>query len=127
MMLVVSASYFRKVNYKCPWALPREICSHELAAWSCLYIRSHGVKLICDCKGLTHLPPVLPPDLNHHDLVSLALLLGCDYCPQGVPGVGREKSLKLISACKSSDQSCDMLERFRMWKDAGEGGLVVCR
>ena len=49
-------------------------------------------------------------------MVSLALLLGCDYCPQGVPGVGKEGAMKLIEACKSHDKSCDMLEVLRGWR-----------
>ena len=34
--------------------------------------------------------------LTRGDLVGLGLLLGCDYCPQGVPGVGKEGAMKLI-------------------------------
>ena len=49
--------------------------------------------------------------------MSLALLLGCDYCPQGVPGVGKEGAMKLIEACKSRDKSCDMLDIMRGWRD----------
>ena len=51
------------------------------------------------------------------DMVSLALLLGCDYCPQGVPNVGKEGAMKLIVACKSCDQSCDMLDVLRGWSN----------
>ena len=50
-------------------------------------------------------------------MISLALLLGCDYCPQGVPGVGKEGAMKLIAACKSCDRSCDMLDVMRRWRD----------
>ena len=49
-------------------------------------------------------------------MVSLALLLGCDYCPQGVPGVGKESAMKLIEACKSHDKSCDMLDIMKGWR-----------
>ena len=34
--------------------------------------------------------------LTRRDLVAMAVLLGCDYMPQGVPGVGREKALQLV-------------------------------
>ena len=50
-------------------------------------------------------------------MISLALLLGCDYCPQGVPSVGKEGAMKLIAACKSCDRSCDMLAVMRGWRD----------
>ena len=55
--------------------------------------------------------------LNRTDLVSVALLLGCDYCPQGLPGVGKEGAMKLIRECKSCDKSCDMLDTMRGWRD----------
>ncbi|ELU13028.1 hypothetical protein CAPTEDRAFT_123501, partial [Capitella teleta] len=35
--------------------------------------------------------------LDRKTLVALALLLGCDYAPQGVAGVGKETVLKLIA------------------------------
>ena len=34
--------------------------------------------------------------INRESLVALALLLGCDYCPKGVPGVGRETATKFV-------------------------------
>ena len=36
--------------------------------------------------------------LNREKLVAMAILLGCDYMPQGVPGVGRELAGKLMQA-----------------------------
>ena len=50
-------------------------------------------------------------------MVSLALLLGCDYCPLGVPHVGKEGAMKLIGTCKSHDKLCDMLDIMRGWRD----------
>ncbi|EDO44985.1 predicted protein [Nematostella vectensis] len=41
--------------------------------------------------------------LRRTELVALAVLLGCDYLPQGVPGVGKEMSLKLIQELKGVD------------------------
>jgi flap endonuclease GEN len=41
-------------------------------------------------------------------MVSLAILLGCDYLPQGVPGVGKETGLKLIHAL----QGVDLIQRY---------------
>lgn len=71
-------------------------------------------------------------------MVGLALLLGCDFCPQGVPGVGKEGAMKLLRHCKAShaqqsegwsqdqaqDQgegSLDLLALFQLWS---EGKLV---
>ena len=34
--------------------------------------------------------------LDRERLVALALLLGCDYQPKGVPGIGKEMALKLL-------------------------------
>ena len=55
-------------------------------------------------------------------MVSLALLLGYDYCPQGVPNVGKEGVMKLIAACKSCDRSCDMLDVLRGRRDGTRSG-----
>ena len=62
-------------------------------------------------------------------MVGLALLLGCDYCPQGVPGVGREGALRLLRHCSTVSQplstaqeackdhkSHDLLDLFRVWQ-----------
>lgn len=71
-------------------------------------------------------------------MVGLALLLGCDFCPQGVPGVGKEGAMKLLRHCKAShaqqsegwsqgqaqDQgegSLDLLALFQLWS----GGKLV--
>lgn len=58
-------------------------------------------------------------DLTQRDMVGLALLLGCDLCPQGVPGVGREGAIKLVEHCQDSrglaSRSCDLLMLFDLW------------
>ena len=35
--------------------------------------------------------------LSREKLVAMATLLGCDYVPRGVPGVGRETVIKLMA------------------------------
>ena len=66
--------------------------------------------------------------LTRRDLVSLALLVGCDYCPKGVPGVGRAAALKFIANCKPQDS----LEIMKGWTTTDEGSeckvqrCVVC-
>ena len=41
--------------------------------------------------------------LSREKLVAMALLLGCDYMPQGVPGVGRDLAGKLMRALAGVD------------------------
>ncbi|XP_065178962.1 flap endonuclease GEN-like isoform X2 [Sycon ciliatum] len=48
--------------------------------------------------------------LNRRKLVSLAILLGCDYLPHGIPGVGKETALKLLQCVHG-----DILDRFNFW------------
>lgn len=45
--------------------------------------------------------------LTREKLVAMALLLGCDYLPKGVPGVGVERAVKLMNSLPS----CNILER----------------
>ncbi|XP_077607158.1 flap endonuclease GEN homolog 1 [Crocuta crocuta] len=49
--------------------------------------------------------------LDREALVGLAVLLGCDYLPKGVPGVGKEQALKLIQSLKGQS----LLQRFTQW------------
>lgn len=59
--------------------------------------------------------------LSRSALVALALLLGCDYCPRGVPGVGRESALKLFRAYQEQEPGCDPLQKMRSWREGGGG------
>ncbi|NXL18262.1 GEN endonuclease, partial [Setophaga kirtlandii] len=49
---------------------------------------------------------------DRESLIGLAVLLGCDYLPKGVPGVGKEQALKLIETLKGQN----LLQRFEQWK-----------
>nr|XP_020445453.1 flap endonuclease GEN homolog 1 [Monopterus albus] len=51
--------------------------------------------------------------LPRENLVGLAILLGCDYIPKGIPGVGKEQTLKLIQMLKGQT----LLQRFIQWKE----------
>uniref|UniRef100_A0A8D3B1V7 Flap endonuclease GEN homolog 1 n=1 Tax=Scophthalmus maximus TaxID=52904 RepID=A0A8D3B1V7_SCOMX len=55
--------------------------------------------------------------LSRENLVGLAILLGCDYIPKGIPGVGREQALKLIQTLKGQT----LLQRFIQWKEDNLG------
>ena len=58
--------------------------------------------------------------------MALALLLGCDYCPGGVPGVGKKIALQLIRGWKKHGSSYCILQRFRQWAlDDFKAGMLV--
>ncbi|CAK8683799.1 unnamed protein product [Clavelina lepadiformis] len=50
--------------------------------------------------------------LNRNALIAMALLLGCDYAPQGVPGVGKVQVVKLFSKWNGEDP----IYKMRKWK-----------
>ncbi|KAK3608521.1 hypothetical protein CHS0354_010376 [Potamilus streckersoni] len=50
--------------------------------------------------------------INQYGLVALALLLGCDYLPNGVPGVGVASARKLLQSL----QGFNILSRFQKWR-----------
>ncbi|KAF3849924.1 hypothetical protein F7725_019643 [Dissostichus mawsoni] len=56
-------------------------------------------------------------NISRENLVGLAVFLGCDYIPKGIPGVGREQSLKLIQMLKGQT----ILQRFTQWKEDNAG------
>ena len=45
----------------------------------------------------------------------MAVLLGCDYLPQGLPGIGKAIALKAVAENK---------ELFEVFKTGGEGGDI---
>nr|XP_046228172.1 flap endonuclease GEN homolog 1 [Scatophagus argus] len=55
--------------------------------------------------------------LSRENLVGLAILLGCDYIPKGIPGVGKEQALRLIQMLKGHT----LLQRFNQWKEEKAG------
>ncbi|NWH94315.1 GEN endonuclease, partial [Aegithalos caudatus] len=55
---------------------------------------------------------------DRESLIGLAVLLGCDYLPKGVPGVGKEQALKLIETLKGQN----LLQRFEQWKEQFQYG-----
>ncbi|XP_035276896.1 flap endonuclease GEN homolog 1 isoform X1 [Anguilla anguilla] len=61
--------------------------------------------------------------LTRETLVGLAILLGCDYLPKGIPGVGKEQALKLIKTLRGQT----LLQKFTQWQSEGQDmqNLVV--
>ncbi|XP_062266785.1 flap endonuclease GEN homolog 1 [Platichthys flesus] len=55
--------------------------------------------------------------LSRENMVGLAVLLGCDYIPKGIPGVGKEQALKLIQTLKEQT----LLQKFIQWKEDNTG------
>ncbi|NXF93265.1 GEN endonuclease, partial [Eubucco bourcierii] len=78
-----------------------------------------------DCYTMSSIKEKLGCD--RESLIGLAILLGCDYLPKGVPGVGKEQALKLIETL----QGQNLLQRFEQWKEQSQDGnnplLVVKR
>ncbi|XP_032808491.1 flap endonuclease GEN homolog 1 [Petromyzon marinus] len=56
--------------------------------------------------------------LDRDALIGLAVLLGCDYLPKGVKGIGKELALKLIHSLQGES----LLNRFRAWKKCPSSG-----
>ncbi|NXK91425.1 GEN endonuclease, partial [Formicarius rufipectus] len=64
-----------------------------------------------DCYTMPSIKEKLGCD--RESLIGLAVLLGCDYLPKGVPGVGKEQALKLIETLRGQN----LLQRFDQWKE----------
>ncbi|NXB35520.1 GEN endonuclease, partial [Eulacestoma nigropectus] len=64
-----------------------------------------------DCYTMSSIKEKLGCD--RESLIGLAILLGCDYLPKGVPGVGKEQALKLIETLRGQN----LLQRFEQWKE----------
>lgn len=52
-------------------------------------------------------------DFGQNKIVAMALLCGCDYCPDGVGGVGRDATAKLLNLYSNAE----ILDRLRSWRD----------
>ncbi|XP_069131819.1 LOW QUALITY PROTEIN: uncharacterized protein [Argopecten irradians] len=59
--------------------------------------------------------------LDRERMVAMALLLGCDYLPKGVPGVGVDKAIKLMTSL----QGYSILDRFHKWRRMSDIECVV--
>uniref|UniRef100_A0A4X2MBY1 Flap endonuclease GEN homolog 1 n=1 Tax=Vombatus ursinus TaxID=29139 RepID=A0A4X2MBY1_VOMUR len=68
-----------------------------------------------DCYTMSSIKKEL--GLDRDSLIGLAVLLGCDYLPKGVPGVGKEQALKLVRALDGQS----LLQRFDRWKEESNG------
>ncbi|XP_078255413.1 flap endonuclease GEN homolog 1 [Rhinoraja longicauda] len=63
-----------------------------------------------DCYRMSAIKSKL--GLDRDALVGFAILLGCDYLPKGVPGVGKELALRLVETINGQS----LLQRFTLWK-----------
>lgn len=60
-------------------------------------------------------------DLKQNKAVVLALLCGCDYCPEGVDGVGKDSVLKLFNMYKDEE----ILDKIREWKRKNDNYTAI--
>ncbi|XP_075161836.1 XPG-like endonuclease [Haematobia irritans] len=51
-------------------------------------------------------------DFGQNKVIAMALLCGCDYCPEGVDGIGRDSVLKLFNMYNNSE----ILDKIRSWR-----------
>ncbi|XP_034482127.1 flap endonuclease GEN [Drosophila innubila] len=51
-------------------------------------------------------------DFGQQKVIVMALLCGCDYCPDGIGGIGKDGVLKLFNKYKDSE----ILDRLRNWR-----------
>ncbi|XP_067879064.1 flap endonuclease GEN homolog 1 isoform X2 [Heterodontus francisci] len=63
-----------------------------------------------DCYKMSTIKSKL--SLDRDALIGFAILLGCDYLPKGVPGVGKEQALRLVETMNGQS----LLQRFKLWK-----------
>ncbi|KAH8351402.1 hypothetical protein KR059_001439, partial [Drosophila kikkawai] len=51
-------------------------------------------------------------DFGQHKIIVMALLCGCDYCPDGIGGIGKDGVLKLFNKYKETE----ILAKLRNWR-----------
>ncbi|KAH8378703.1 hypothetical protein KR009_000797 [Drosophila setifemur] len=51
-------------------------------------------------------------DFGQHKIIVMALLCGCDYCPDGIGGIGKDGVLKLFNKYKETE----ILDKLRNWR-----------
>uniref|UniRef100_A0A1I8PG70 Flap endonuclease GEN n=1 Tax=Stomoxys calcitrans TaxID=35570 RepID=A0A1I8PG70_STOCA len=51
-------------------------------------------------------------DFGQNKVIVMALLCGCDYCPDGVGGIGRDSVIKLFNKYKNDE----ILDKIRRWR-----------
>ena len=64
----------------------------------------------CGCYGIISI------GLTRRDLIAMAVMLGCDYMPQGVPGVGKEMAVRVVKEEK------DVVRIFQQRGEAEHSG-----
>ncbi|KAL4225143.1 Flap endonuclease GEN 1 [Mactra antiquata] len=59
-------------------------------------------------------------DIDRNGLIALGLLVGCDFVPKGVPGIGIANSVRLLQSLSG----LDILKRFQLWKTMSEKDCI---
>ena len=80
--------------------------------------RLHSGQIIKISPYLIELDEVLNMlDISNEQLLVLAILTGTDYNPQGIPGIGPKKALKLVKEHKDYDKMFSELNADFDWKE----------
>ena len=95
--------------HNCPRVIPNLTLSltRNLPGGKFVYIKPHIIELR---NVLKHLK------LNQDQLIVLGILVGTDYNPKGVPGIGPKKALNLVQQYKKFDKLFSELETDFNWK-----------
>ncbi|KAH3882245.1 uncharacterized protein LOC127881884 [Dreissena polymorpha] len=59
--------------------------------------------------------------IDRGGLVALGLLIGCDFVPKGVPGIGAANAVKLLELLRGTD----VLERLQQWRSMPESSCLA--
>lgn len=62
-------------------------------------------------------------DFGQQKMVAMALLCGCDYCPDGVTGIGRDAVFKFFGLYGEHE----VLDRMREWRSKPDSKFEVRR
>lgn len=63
-------------------------------------------------KAAIYCCPLFPIDFGQNKVIAMALLCGCDYCPDGIGGIGRDSVVKLFNKYNNNE----ILSRIRSWR-----------
>ncbi|XP_052801337.1 uncharacterized protein LOC128232037 [Mya arenaria] len=58
--------------------------------------------------------------ITHSGLVALGLLVGCDFVPKGVPGIGVANAVRLLQSLAGRD----VIQRMREWRSMSESACL---
>ncbi|EFX76723.1 hypothetical protein DAPPUDRAFT_33887, partial [Daphnia pulex] len=66
-------------------------------------------------------------NLSRDKLIAMAILFGCDYLPDGVPGVGKESALRVISTIPLRPPHCSQCKHPGSLRAHAKSGCLLCK